>query len=716
MRQLILKPFLVFLLGMMLVPALAQSGGGGALNILLLGQPSTDESSVSLSVIVLDEVGTVVPDLTVGDFTIADGEDAALKPDQVLPEFIRPTALFVVVNLSRGSDLALIQNTLRAYFSSYYRQGDTTFFYILDDTRPANSARVESPANLSAINRLIDSLVLGATFYDITSILASVAAEAQAARTENPAQNVHALYVASFLYRNAEATASTNFAAARIPFSVVQAHSVHANATTAMAALATSGNGRFVDNRDGLLLDTNAESGEAAAIQDLRALYDTLEQGRLIYRIVYTPERTGSTPERTAELRIATEVGQQGRLPFAYVWQFLPPDVTIVSEINREILAQGDAAADDAAETETLFAVTVRIAFPDGIARNINRVTLEVLDITPGVEAVGDSVRVACLRVISTPLADADGDYTISCQIRDYIVPGSFTPVQVQVNVIDEYGYERSVVGQGSISVLAPTPIPPTLTPRPTAVPTLTPAERSELSGLSTANLLLLLTGVAILLLFLVILFMLRLLLRYRNNRPVRIIHQPVMMAAQVPQQPLQTTMPVTAPVDVFSEQKIKAEQEHPIYARLFVLSGLNAGQILIDREEFVIGRSLENGCHFEIPEPFVHARHCLIKHSRGNFTITDLGSKNGTFVDGERLPVNREVPVPMRSEISITKNITLELREPDAEYVPPQGMQTMEQRAGDTTTGELRFKPMLEGPYSGAGGSLPQKYDPFGG
>jgi len=38
------------------------------------------------------------------------------------------------------------------------------------------------------------------------------------------------------------------------------------------------------------------------------------------------------------------------------------------------------------------------------------------------------------------------------------------------------------------------------------------------------------------------------------------------------------------------------------------------------------------------------------------------LGAKNGTFVNGERLPKNRDIPVPIGSEVNITMNISMEL------------------------------------------------------
>jgi pSer/pThr/pTyr-binding forkhead associated (FHA) protein len=51
-----------------------------------------------------------------------------------------------------------------------------------------------------------------------------------------------------------------------------------------------------------------------------------------------------------------------------------------------------------------------------------------------------------------------------------------------------------------------------------------------------------------------------------------------------------------------------------------------------------------------------------MIMLRKNTFFIRDLGAKNGTFVNGERLPKNRDIPVPIGSEVNITMNISMEL------------------------------------------------------
>ena len=49
-----------------------------------------------------------------------------------------------------------------------------------------------------------------------------------------------------------------------------------------------------------------------------------------------------------------------------------------------------------------------------------------------------------------------------------------------------------------------------------------------------------------------------------------------------------------------------------------------------------VIGRRPE--CHLRVPVKVVSRRHCQLSHSEGELKIRDLGSLNGTFLNGKRV------------------------------------------------------------------------------
>jgi pSer/pThr/pTyr-binding forkhead associated (FHA) protein len=58
--------------------------------------------------------------------------------------------------------------------------------------------------------------------------------------------------------------------------------------------------------------------------------------------------------------------------------------------------------------------------------------------------------------------------------------------------------------------------------------------------------------------------------------------------------------------------------------------------EIPISKEEFLIGRGVD--CDLRLPDSAVSRHHCLIRVRAGEATITDLGSINGTYVNGQRV------------------------------------------------------------------------------
>ncbi len=66
---------------------------------------------------------------------------------------------------------------------------------------------------------------------------------------------------------------------------------------------------------------------------------------------------------------------------------------------------------------------------------------------------------------------------------------------------------------------------------------------------------------------------------------------------------------------------------------------GTDAGQtreILLTEPEFLIGRGAD--CNLRLRESAVSRHHCTIRVAGGEATVLDLGSSNGTFVNGQRI------------------------------------------------------------------------------
>lgn len=72
---------------------------------------------------------------------------------------------------------------------------------------------------------------------------------------------------------------------------------------------------------------------------------------------------------------------------------------------------------------------------------------------------------------------------------------------------------------------------------------------------------------------------------------------------------------------------------------KFIVNSGRSAGRgIAIKRQKLLIGRAEE--CDVRPLSEEVSRRHCEIVHGGGQVTVEDLGSRNGTFVNGRKIEV----------------------------------------------------------------------------
>jgi hypothetical protein len=77
--------------------------------------------------------------------------------------------------------------------------------------------------------------------------------------------------------------------------------------------------------------------------------------------------------------------------------------------------------------------------------------------------------------------------------------------------------------------------------------------------------------------------------------------------------------------------------------ARLRILSGPHAGETIeIRRGKLLIGR--EEDCQLRPDSEFVSRHHCVLLLDDYTLRIRDLGSKNGTFVNGRRIGTSETI------------------------------------------------------------------------
>jgi hypothetical protein len=86
--------------------------------------------------------------------------------------------------------------------------------------------------------------------------------------------------------------------------------------------------------------------------------------------------------------------------------------------------------------------------------------------------------------------------------------------------------------------------------------------------------------------------------------------------------------------------------------ARLVSLPGEPVRQHRILGKRVVIGSGGE--ADFVLMDPTVSRRHALIRRHHGNFLLSDLGSSNGTFINGKRLIPNTEYKLTAANDIRI--------------------------------------------------------------
>jgi len=84
------------------------------------------------------------------------------------------------------------------------------------------------------------------------------------------------------------------------------------------------------------------------------------------------------------------------------------------------------------------------------------------------------------------------------------------------------------------------------------------------------------------------------------------------------------------------------------------LLRDLESEKTSLLEPEHVVGRG--HGCSLRLGHRFVSAQHAHLRWAHGRWEVKDLGSLNGTFLDGERIKPGDECPIKKGSRVAFGK------------------------------------------------------------
>ncbi len=135
---------------------------------------------------------------------------------------------------------------------------------------------------------------------------------------------------------------------------------------------------------------------------------------------------------------------------------------------------------------------------------------------------------------------------------------------------------------------------------------------------------------------------------------------------------------------------------------KLKVLEGKHAGQkVAVKASKFLIGRAED--CHLRPGSELISRHHCALLVEDGYIAVRDFGSKNGTYVNDERVAGERELKNgdlltvgALRFEVVVAHNIGAPKRPPVVDV-----KQAVERTASDAAKDPFDVTGWLEGEAS---------------
>ena len=122
---------------------------------------------------------------------------------------------------------------------------------------------------------------------------------------------------------------------------------------------------------------------------------------------------------------------------------------------------------------------------------------------------------------------------------------------------------------------------------------------------------------------------------------------------------------------------------------KLIVIGGKHPGQVIpVPPPEFLIGRAED--CHLRPQSDMVSRRHCAILQEEGVVAVCDFGSKNGTFVNDQRVITRQELKPgdrlkvgPLEFEVQLSVSLSGK-KKPKVHNVQEAAARLVETAAGE--------------------------------
>ena len=146
-----------------------------------------------------------------------------------------------------------------------------------------------------------------------------------------------------------------------------------------------------------------------------------------------------------------------------------------------------------------------------------------------------------------------------------------------------------------------------------------------------------------------------------------------VTVAAGPPEVPTPAPSPLPAPAVPLTPEPRETKMLRPTpghFAWLAVLNGPRKGHEFRLKDDVFIGRD-GTRCEVVLEDPAVSELHARIKREEGQFILHDLGSTNGTFVNGEQV-YRHPLSDKDRLQLGETQLMFIEVREKETQATPP--------------------------------------------